>query len=85
MDEVPHRRLHLPARADLELWAAARVVTEHGVGGRCNCRGPDECTLLAESDQLLRRWETEHKQRYPNQAPSWQTAKPGSVDEIGPL
>lgn len=62
-------------REELVLWAASRVVTEHGVGGRCNRCEREGCPLLVEADELLRRWENEHRQRYPDQAPSWQAVQ----------
>jgi hypothetical protein len=63
-------------RADFQLWAAARVVSEHAAGGRCNlCTGPaGPCRLYGWADWRLRRWEAQHRRRYDGYAPSWQAA-----------
>lgn len=63
------------SRQELELWAAARVVTEHAAGAGCNRCDPDGCRLHAWADFRLRQWEQAHGQRYPHQAPSWQAAQ----------
>jgi hypothetical protein len=63
-------------RAGLELWAAARVVSEHAAGGRCNlCTGPaGPCRLYRWADRRLRRWEAGQGRRYDGYAPSWHAA-----------